>query len=442
MKKKPHPRSAFNLFLLISALLLFTLSCQQDEVLSDRSFDDEHQNLLKSTMIGPGRYTGTYKGGEWLISLPDPLIWNNPALTDPRVMVFYAHGMVDPVPFESVRLPSDSIGGYAIEKIVTDMLYMGYATTSYRDNGLVVQDAISSIQQLVVVVNDFFKNNTDYMPPDLLLLAGPSEGGMVTVMTIEKYPQLFDGAISICGPIGSFYDQLQYNGDFHVLFNYFFGNELAAYGIANFETPIDLGNPQDGVDPLIMSAWKNSVPFNLQGIIVGLMTAYPEKVVQLLNCANVPVDMKNPVAMGTAVLELLRFNIMLTNDVIERMKGVPYNNMGKWYEGSYDDELLNETVQRIMDPSFQRARNFVRQYETSGRIHVPLVTIHTTGDHVTPFFHQEGYGSKIFNLSSDLLYQIDVVNYGHCTIDVSHIEEALLFIGSKIGGPGITAMDK
>jgi pimeloyl-ACP methyl ester carboxylesterase len=428
--EKKHSHTTHFFFILILYLLAFAVSCQQDELLSDSNTEFDHQSFLKISMVEHGRYTGEYSGGEWLISMPDTLIWNNPALPVPRVMVFYAHGMVDPVPYKDIELPSDSIGGNAIEEIVTDMLKMGYATTSYRDNGLIVLDAVKDIQQLTVVVNEFFRNNEDYLPPDVLLLAGPSEGGQVTVKTIEKYPELFDGAISICGPIGSFYDQLQYNGDFHVLFNYFFGAELAALGI-------NIGNPQDGVDPQVMNAWTNNA---LQGIILGIMATYPERVYQLINCANVPVDTSDPVAVGTAVLELLRFNIMLTNDVKEKMRGVPYNNMGKVYVGSFNDELLNDLVQRIADPSFTRAKNFVKQYETSGKIHVPLVTIHTTGDHVTPFFHQEDYASKIFPVCSDLLYQINVTAYGHCTINELHILEALMFIGTNIGSPGITAM--
>jgi len=118
------------------------------------------------------------------------------------------------------------------------------------------------------------------------------------------------------------------------------------------------------------------------------------------------------------------------------MKGVPYSNIGKVYEGSLDDEALNDEVggvERIQAPSYKRATNFVKQYETSGKIAVPLAIIHTTGDHVTPFWHQEGYASKIFPQSSDLLCRIDVENYGHCTIEVNHIAEALICIAEKIG---------
>jgi len=429
-KKQRHNINR-NLYLLISILLAFSIACQQEDKYYTLS-DAEHQNLLKSTMIESGRYTGNYNGGEWLISMPDSEIWNSSFRPVPRCMIFYAHGMVFPVPYEEVQLPADTLlGGLTIENLVTDMLTMGYATTSYRDNGLVVMDAIYDIQQLVVTVKKFFIDHTEYLPPEYLILGGPSEGGLVTVKTLEKFPQLFDGGLSICGPAGSFYDQIQHNGDFHVLFNYFFGNELAQYGMVHFGEPIYLGNPEDGVSPHIMSAWQFNDPFDLKAIILGIMSTFPERVPQLLNCANVDVPMIDYIMAG-AVLDLLRYNIFLTNDVIERMKGVPYTNIGKWYEGSANDELLNASVQRIYNSSYHRACKFVEKLETSGRIRVPLALIHTTGDHITPFWHQEKYAEKIMPGSENLVCRFDIDNYGHCTISAWDILAALECIGAKI----------
>ncbi len=417
-EKKPCRNSTGSFLLWISFFLAFAVSCQ-DGIIMDSAPEVEDQSVLNANEIEPGKYTGDYEGGKWKISLPGSQVWNN---LPHRYMVFYAHGMVDPVPYESIQLPSDFIGGKPIEDIITEG-FMGYASTSYRDNGLIVLDAVKDIKKLVDVVNQFFRDHPEYMAPDFLFLGGPSEGGLVTVKTIEKYPQLFDGAICICGPIGDFYEQLQYNGDFHVLFNYFFGRELSALGI-------NLGNPKDGVHPDIMRAWKFG---NLQQIIIGVMSNFPERVPQLLRTANVTVDMTNPVAMGTAILELLRFNIMLTDDVTNRMMGVPYSNFGKVYSGSDNDPLLNESVQRIRESSLPRVKNMIRQYETSGKlIAVPLVTIHTTGDHVIPFWHETEYPSKIFPVKNDVLHtSIPVENYGHCTINEFHIRAALLILINK-----------
>lgn len=394
--------------------LAFAVSCQKDEMFLDPALDIEHKTVFKSTE--PGKYTNTSGECINIISLPEKAIWNN---LDSRYMIFYAHGMVDPVPYEPIALPSDEIGGKTIEEIILEN-NMGYAATSYRDNGLVVLDAVEDIKKLVEIAGEFFEDHTDYLPPDMIFLGGPSEGGLATIKTIEKYLHLFDGAVSIGGPIGDFWNQLQYMGDFHVLFNYFFGKELKGMGI-------DIGNPEDGVDPTIMSAWKSG---ELQDIIIGLMQKYPGRVPQLLRCAKVTVDMNDPEAMGTVTLELLRFGIMLTNDIHDRMGGVPYNNTRKWYWGSNNDWKLNRSVQRIRGD--YAAKQEVRKYETSGEIDIPVVTIHTTGDHVVPFWHNPKYRYKVFINGNSLLHTgIPVDNYGHCTIDESHIMAALYIIISK-----------
>ena len=414
----------------IFVFLAFTTSCQKDDIFSDHDFDAEFKAKPSVTEIEPGKYEGYIAdyGFDWVISLPDVSVWNN---LDYRYMIFYAHGMVDPVPYAPIELPSDMIGERTVEEILVGN-NMGYASTSYRDNGLVVLDAVENIKELADIVSNFFQDyNTDYLPPDLIFLGGPSEGGLVTIKTIEKYPHLFDGAVSIGAPIGDFWNQLQYMGDFHVLFNYFFGAELESLGI-------DIGNPAVTISEGIMNSWENEDyrppewgGFNLQEIIISILQSNPSKVYQLIKCAKVTVDMNDETAVGTALLELLRFNIMLTNDIHDRMGGVPFDNTRKWYWGSNNDWRLNRLVQRIR--ADYEAKTEVRNYETSGEIEIPVVTIHTTGDHVVPFWHNPKYRYKVFVKGNSLLHTgIPVDNYGHCTIDESHIMAALYIIISKI----------
>lgn len=414
-EEKANLLSTKFLFLWLFILMAIGFSCQQDTDWLTPKPDDWGENELKAAKIGPGQFSGEYSGGEWMIKLPET--WN---FTEPRCLIVYAHGMVDPTPYEPVKLPEDSIGGDSVIDIVTGM-YMGYAATSYRDNGLVILDAVEDVKHLVNIIDLFFKKNDDCLPPDYLFLGGPSEGGLVTVKTIEKYPELFDGAVSICGPVGSFGKQLPYNGDFHVLFNYFFGADLATYGVY-------LGNPS-GVTPDAMAAWENKV---LQSLILNVLSSHPAKVAELINCAKIPVDVTDPIAVGTAILELLRFNIMLTNDVIEQMNGVPYNNLETWYSGSSNDELLNSLVERIGDNTFVRAKNQLEKYETSGRIRMPLVAIHTIGDHVTPYWHATDYELKIQDEGNDYWFTgMPVPAYGHCAIEKTDIMAALAILVAK-----------
>ena len=70
---------------------------------------------------------GTLESGALsLICFPDD--WNG-------TLVVYAHGYVEPS--APVALPDDDVGGVSISDAVTGFGY-AYATTSYRDNGLVV----------------------------------------------------------------------------------------------------------------------------------------------------------------------------------------------------------------------------------------------------------------------------------------------------------------
>ncbi|MGQ8335932.1 hypothetical protein ACUNWD_05225 [Sunxiuqinia sp. A32] len=390
------------LSLLLPAILLLFASCQQEELI----IENEEVTTLKSASIIDGQYSASYSGGEWEIVLPDMLVWNAQPF---RYLIFYAHGMVDPVPGIPPALPNDYVGERPVQEILSQM-GMGYAATSYRANGLVVLDAVDDVCDLVTEVNNFFTNNPEYFPPDFMFLGGPSEGGLVTIKTIESHPNLFDGAISICGPIGSFQNQLKYNGNFHVLFNYF------------FEKKIDVGTPLY-VDAAIMEKWVYGI---LQAELIDLLSHNLVKLEQLLKCAKVTVDYDDPAAMVKAAIECLRFNVMLTNDVISRMGGVPFDNTNTWYTGSHNDRKLNSTVQRISASASAAA------YETTGNIGIPVVTIHTTGDHITPFWHNPLYRLKVFLNGKSLLHSgIPVVEYGHCTITESHLAAALTILITK-----------
>jgi hypothetical protein len=257
-----------------------------------------------------------------------------------------------------------------------------------------------------------------------VLLVGPSEGGLVTVLTIEQNPGMFDAAIATCCPIGSFYDQLQYYGDAHVLFKYFFGPSING---------INLGSPK-GVSKHTMNAWNDG---SLQAAIRETLqddhiNNYGRKVTQFLDCANIPADRSNPVAVGSAILEVLRFPIMATNDAISRLGGSPYNNKNDKtiYVGSDNDRKLNLTVERIKRSDWeQAAQNVADFYETTGVLTTPMVTLHNEFDHVSLYENQILYKNKV-NLNPFpipfLLNQLPVdQKYGHCNFTISDILTAL-----------------
>ncbi|MDB4582290.1 hypothetical protein N9164_03990 [Draconibacterium sp.] len=432
-----------NLFsFLITALLLAAVSCQQDEFLNE--MEDSKLTLKSYVKVDDSRWEITHPDLPWeewkgMLSLPEN--WND---LPKRYLIFYAHGMVDPD--YPIELPNDLVGGKPVEQIVKDM-EMGYATTSYGANGLVADIAVYDIITLLDEVKQIFTDHNNaaqpgYLaPPDYYFLGGPSEGGLVTLLTLENAnvdengENRFDGGLSICGPIGNFYNQLQYNGDFHVLFNYFFEKELKD------RFNLDVGNPEDEVNDITIAAWNNG---DLQSAVTDLMKKYPWKVTQLLNCAKVKTDMTDQQTMRRTVLECLRFNVKLTNDVITRLTGTPFNNSRKWYWGSYNDWRLNRYVQRVCPDNYDIIKATVKdRYETTGEIEIPLVTLHTTGDHITPYWHQTAYRMKVFLNGNSLLYTgIPVFNYGHCTIEESHLMAAMAILIAKTSFNNLFAVDQ
>ncbi len=94
------------------------------------------------------------------------------------------------------------------------------------------------------------------------------------------------------------------------------------------------------------------------------------------------------------------------------MGGNPYSNQGRWYRGSTNDRLLNRSVLRFSaDPAALEA---VEAYQTSGQLTIPLVTLHTTGDEIIPYWHETLYEAKVQPSGEGRLTHFVADRYGHC----------------------------
>ena len=75
-------------------------------------------------------------------------------------------------------------------------------------------------------------------------------------------------------------------------------------------------------------------------------------------------------------------------------------------------------------------------YQTSGRLDAPLVTLHTTADPIVPYWHEPLYSVKALASSGLLHANLPVFRYGHCSFKA---EEALVALGLLVlegRGPG------
>jgi hypothetical protein len=62
-------------------------------------------------------------------------------------------------------------------------------------------------------------------------------------------------------------------------------------------------------------------------------------------------------------------------------------------------------------------------YETSGVLTRPLVTMHTTGDPIVPVWQQAMYGVKVAGVNPLAPYLSHTINrYGHCAFTLAEIQ--------------------
>jgi len=415
-----HSIKRYTPFLLVLFFSLWFTGCSEDfPALEQPSEITQNTHpTLKNNSEPLTHITGEHQdGGIWEIALPDN--WND--LENKNVIIF-AHGYI--VPTDPLELVDNEIDGIPVKQIFNEMGW-AYATTSYRSNGLAVKDAILDLIDLRLIVDTTLTDSHGLYPPDYVFLGGVSEGGLIGTLTVEQYPELFEAAIVTCCPTGDFYKHLQYIGDFHVLFNYFFKEDLLALGV-------DMGSPLS-VPQETMALWIDG---SLQQMIIGTLLQNPEKVAQLINIARVPVDRNDQTAVGMAILDLLKFNIMATNEAIIRLGGNPYNNKSpkRWYWGSANDLQLNKSVERIKAESWDIAHTEVENfYQTSGNLSRPLISMHTSGDHIAPFWHQILYRRKVAE-NRDIQYQgiVPVKRFGHCTFSLQEVEMAIQLMQIKL----------
>ena len=344
---------------------------------------------------GPCQQGTLPHGALWLVCVP-AAGWNGD-------LVVWAHGYVAPnQPLGFYHLGSD---GTSLPD-ETQRLGYAFATTSYRQNGLAVLEGADDVRELVALFPSVAGR-----APTRTYQTGASEGGLITTLLIERSPELFSGGLAACGPIGSFKRQVDYFGDFRVLFDYFFPGVLPPSPIA--------------IPPGVMEQWDSVyVPR-----IKAALAANPGAARQLIRTSKAAIDPARPSETTVeTTIDLLWYNVLGTNQGMAELGGNPYGNLGRWYWGSDDDLRLNRTVQRFAaDPA--ALQNLV-PYETSGALTRPLVTLHTTGDDIVPFWHELLYAAKARPTGRGSLTPVPAFRYGHCQFNVV---ETLAAFGLLVG---------
>ncbi len=342
---------------------------------------------------------GTLPGGALSMICTPSSGWNGD-------LVIFAHGYIafnEPLDFQHL-----TFGGVDLP-VIAQRIGFAFATTSYRQNGLAILEGADDIRELVAAFRD-----TAGSTPRRTYLIGASEGGIITTLLAERSPELFSGGLAMCGPIGSFRGQINYVGDFRVLFDYFFPGVIPG-------PPTEI--PQEVIDN-----WKSVY----EPKVTAALNANPDAAAQLIRTSKAAIDPNNPSETTvTTAVNVLWYNVFGTNDAVAKVGGNPYGNRFRWYWGSDDDRMLNDKVARFWaDP---KALANITAYETTGSVEIPLVTLHTRGDEIIPYWHEQLYWAKARHAESKVTI-IPTDGYGHCNFTLASVLFSFAVLVGRVSG--------
>jgi len=275
------------------------------------------------------------------------------------MLVLYVHGYTPPqVP---VALPSGSIRDF--------LLQQGFAVamSSFSENGYSVAEGTRQSHQLLGLFADRFG------APTRTFVLGVSMGGVIGLKLTETYPGQIDGSLLVSGVVGGSRAEVNYIGDVRVLWDYFYPGTIPG---SLFDVP-------------------EGVPFDPNWVLQAIST--PEGSAKLPIFLALAASRGLPIGPGNepvvGLIHALGFQWVGAMDLFDRTHGhVLYDNADVVYTVPGVPvtvlDALNDGVARYR--ATPDAEAFLdRNYEPSGALKVPVVTLHGTRDPVVPIFHED-----------------------------------------------------
>lgn len=301
--------------------------------------------------------TGVINGAPFRIDVPPE--WN-------KGLVMYAHGYATEPP------DLDAPPMRALREV---FLSRGFAVaqSAFGAQGWAVKEGIEDTEALR---RHFVRLHGE---PLETYMTGHSMGGHIAIATLERYPDAYQGAMPMCGPLGpaiEFFEGVFF--DMLVTFEALF--------------PGTIGSPYEPGEATVEK-------------VRAAIVAEPQRSTRYALRFARPVE---------RLPETLHFFQLILAELKLRAGGEPFDNRNRIYNGFGDDVALNRRVKRYTaDPE---ARAYVLLYASpNGRISDPVLAIHTTGDPVVLGNDVTAYErAATFAGTSDLFVARFVPANGHC----------------------------
>jgi pimeloyl-ACP methyl ester carboxylesterase len=313
--------------------------------------------------------TGQINAAAFRIEIPAN--WN-------KGLVMYCHGYqvvgTPPAAMEAMLRP--------FRQVFLDRGF-AFAQSDYRRQGWAVKEAVEDTEAL----RRYFVSK--YGRPRETYVVGHSMGAVITIATIERYPELYDGAMPLCGPLNPALEGLKERVfDMLVTFEYFF--------------PGTVGSPVE-----VPADFK----FNLSGEekVKAALRAAPEKAAIFAR--------RYQFATVDEIPGVLSFFKAILKELQQRAGGNPFDNRNTIYSGFDDDAAVNRGVKRYAADA--RAQEYLlKHYTPTGRIADPVLSVHTTYDQLVPAQYVCAYDTITKIAGRQDLFVVKFVDAkGHCNIN-------------------------
>jgi len=246
--------------------------------------------------------------------------------------------------------------------------------------------------------------------PDLTLVEGASEGGLITAAVAERFGTdengnlNYNGSLPLCGPLAGGRRNWYGGFDLRVVYQYYCQNLPRP---SEPQYPLFFGlAPNNTITPQELGARINECT----GVLQPPETRTP---LQQQNLANILGVTKIPESFLLTDMSFATF--ALQELVLVRTQGLsPVTNLGVNYTGSDDDEALNAGVFRA--GSHPDAVAWLSAaYDPTGQVPMPTLTMHTIGDGLVIVENENAYRETLQEAGTrSLLFQTYVNANGHC----------------------------
>jgi pimeloyl-ACP methyl ester carboxylesterase len=332
-----------------------------------------------STVAAPTSDFGRLEGADYRIDVPQN--WNH------ELIVFYHGYSTQPMRFAQ---------GERISPMFQPMLEEGYAViqSGYSAGGWAVEQAYADTEKLRAHFID------QHGKPKQAWVMGMSMGGTLAVLTIESKPEVYAGALSLCGAIGSSDTMFQRDFAIRAAFDYYFPDLLGPL----VPVPADYV-PDARVEAKIAAAFA-AKPAALQALLRWYGAA----------------DSKN-------IVPVIAFNTFEVQEMQQRTHGNPFDNAELIYVGSGDDAALNDGVKRYRGDA--KAREYLAKWYTpTGTLLRPFIELHDTGDPLVPASDDFEYAMLAQRAGHGENFVQQYVNReGHCVFtpqEIGHVFDELV----------------